>query len=285
MAATAPSPGLPRSAKTLGIPLAGVLLILFFIYLGFPYDRLAEFISAELGREAGIRVAIQKVEPHLQLAGPGFQATGVDARWENGQELQLDRALLRPAWSLSWFRGSPALHLELAGPAGEAVGRLTLNGAGAWKGELRGADLSALPLSALWPGADLEGSIEASMDLRLEEEGPVGTVVFEARDGSLATADLPMALPFERIQGDLAFGGEAFATIQSLRLEGPLLTAEVTGAVGKAPQFSAAPLALTVRLDVNPSIQSLFQSAGVRVARDGSSRLRISGTPARPLVR
>jgi type II secretion system protein N len=271
--------------KTLGFPLAGVLLVTCFIYLGFPYDHLAEYIAAEMGRETGVRLAIREIEPRLQLAGPGLEATGVSARWNDGGELQLDRALLRPAWSLSWLRGSPAIHLEIAGPAGEAEGTLTLDGAGAWEGELRGADLAALPISALWPGAAIEGSMGALVDLHLREGGPVGALAFEARDGSLAAPGLGMALPYERIQGELEFGGEAFATVKLLRLEGPVLTAEVTGALGKARRFESAPLALTARLDVKPPLRSLFQSAGIRVSRDGTARIRISGTPARPVLR
>jgi type II secretion system protein N len=283
VASSAPAPGLPRSAKTLGIPLAAVLLIASFIYLGFPYDRLADYIAAELGRDMGVRLAIREIGPRLQLAGPGLEAAGVGARWNDGRELQLDRALLRPAWSLSWLTGSPAIHLELVGPAGEAEGTLTLNGAGAWDGELRQADLTALPISELWPGLEAKGPVDASVDLHLREGGPEGAISFEARDGLLTVAG--MTLPYERIQGELEFGGDAFASVKLLRLEGPDVTAEVTGALGKAQRFASAPLALTARLDVSPPIRTLFQAAGIRVSRDGTARIRISGTPAQPVVR
>ena len=94
-----------------------------------------------------------------------------------------------------------------------------------------------------------------------------------------------MALPYQHIQGELEFGGEAFATVKLLKLEGPVLNAEVTGTLGKARGFASARLALTARLDVKPPIRALFQSAGIRVSRDGSARIRISGTPAKPVLR
>jgi type II secretion system protein N len=285
VASSAPAPGLPRSAKTIGIPLAAVVLVLSFIYLGFPYDRLADYMEAELGRDRGVRLAIRALGPRLQLAGPGLEAAGVDARWDDGRELQLDRALLRPAWSLSWLTGSPAIHLRLMGPAGEAEGTLTLDGAGAWDGELRQADLTALPISGLWPGLEAEGSVDASVDLHLREGGPEGAISFEARDGLLTLTGSGITLPYERIEGELEFGGDAFARVKLLRLEGPAVTAEVTGALGKAQRFASAPLALTARLDLSPPIRTLFQSAGIRVSRDGTARIRISGTPGRPAVR
>jgi hypothetical protein len=123
------------------------------------------------------------------------------------------------------------------------------------------------------------------VDLQLQEDGPLGALAFEAHEGSLAAPGLGMALPYQHNQGELEFGGEAFATVKLLKLEGPVLNAEVTGTLGKARSFASARLALTARLDVKPAIRALFQSAGIRVSRDGSARIRISGTPAKPVLR
>ncbi len=79
MTPEAKRPALPRSVRIFGIPLLGLLLVVFFIYLGFPYAKLGDRITAELQRSHGVRVDFESLSPRLQLAGPGIQASGVRA--------------------------------------------------------------------------------------------------------------------------------------------------------------------------------------------------------------
>lgn len=275
---------MPRLLRVVGLPLVGVLLVLFFVYLGFPYERLARVVATEAGRLLGARVDIQEVGPRLALTGPGFEARGVRASWENGRRLQLERAAVRPAWSLAWLRGTPALYAELESPLGTVEGTWVSDGA--WYGDVRALDLSAVPLEALWRGAGPEGRLDARVDLRWSESGPEGDVSFEAREGSLRLPDLPTALPYQRCRGVLVFGGESFVAVESFSLEGPLLSVKAKGTLGRAARFESSPLQLELELKATqPGIQSILRSAGLRLGRDGSARVRVTGTPSAPLLR
>lgn len=94
-----------------------------------------------------------------------------------------------------------------------------------------------------------------------------------------------MPVPFDVCKGNLRFGGDALLSVQKFDLEGPLISASATGTVAKAPDFSKAPLALDVEINAQPAIRAVLQSSGLRIGRDGSARLRVTGTPAAPVVR
>ena len=85
----------PRPLLALGIPLAGTLLTGLFIFLGFPYDLLADRLAAQVERALGVRIEIQEVGPKLHLAGPGLEARGVRATWSGGRQLRLDEYRLQ----------------------------------------------------------------------------------------------------------------------------------------------------------------------------------------------
>jgi type II secretion system protein N len=271
--------------RTAGIAAAGLALVTVFVVLGFPYDRLAQYIEAEVHRETGVTLVIGAIEPRLGLAGPALLATGLRLRWPRGDVLPLDAIRVRPAWSLSWLQGAPALRVRLGSPMGEADGTYTLDGFGAWNGEFRAVDLAALPIDALGAGAELEGAADAFLDLRIGEPGPEGRMTFEASDGSVAVPNFPIALPYDRLHGEIEFGGSAFATVKSLELEGPLLSAEVRGSVHRAPVASNAPIEFNIVLRAQPGVRPLLESTGLRVSRDGTARVTVGGTLAHPVPR
>ena len=260
-------------------------LILLFVTLGFPYERLSSFVSSRVGELTGARVTIRELGPSLHLAGPGFTGKGIHATLASGRSLEFDRAVMRPAWSLSWLRGRAAIYTQLEGPVGSAVGVFTTGVGGGYAGELLAADLARLPLVALWPGASFEGQVDAEIDVRREPGGPQGWASFDAVDGSIALAGFPLAVPFEQLSGSLRFGEDAFLEIETVTLDGPLLSAEVTGRVEKALAFDRAPLHLQIQLTAEPAIRSALRAAGVRLGEDGTARVRIGGSPSRPTVR
>ena len=276
---------MPQPLKGAWIALAGAALIAGFIVAGFPYDRLSEYIEAEVQRATGVALAIGTLEPSLGFAGLGLQASDLSLRWPEGELLALDTARLRPAWSLSWLRGAPAIRARVAGPLGEADGTFTLNGFGAWNGDFHDLDLAGLPIELVWPNAELEGFAEAFVDLRMGDAGLEGRVTFEAQDGAVVLPILPTALPYDGLSGDIEFGGNALATVKSIALVGPLLNAEVTGSVGHAPVLADAPLSLSVVVRSQPGVRPLLESAGLRVKPDGSSRIIVSGTTSNPVRR
>jgi type II secretion system protein N len=264
---------------------AGLLLVGFFVYLGFPYERMRETLAARLEAATGAQIEIQELGPRLQLAGPGFETRGLRATLQDGAVVRLDRALLRPAWALSWLRGDPALYAELEGPSGEAAGTAVVTGTRSWSGNLRNLDLAQVPVASFVPGARLSGRADARVDLEFAAEGPQGTVTFEAREGSLTLPDVPAPLPYARSVGELVFGGEHLLEVKSLELEGPLLSGKARGTVGRAPDFDSAPLELELEFEAQPAIRTAVQASGVRFGRDGMAKVRIGGTPNRTVVR
>ncbi len=275
---------MPPALRWSGLALAGAALVLFFVYLGFPYEHLAQLVAAQAGRALGARVEVAEVGPVFTWAGPGFEARGIGIRFDGERRLQLDRAVLRPAWSLAWLRGSPALHAELEGPAGRLEGVWTRDGIA---GDVRGLDLAAVPIDNLWPGGGAQqGRIDARADLRWNDAGPEGELRFEATEGSLQLPDVPVPLPYDSCSGELVFGGEALVSVRAFALDGPLLSVAGRGSVGHAPRFDAAPLQLELELEAKqPVVQSLLRSAGVKVSRSGAAKLELAGTPSAPELR
>ena len=278
--------GLPDRLRLGAISLAGLVLVLFFVYRGFPYDQLAENLAARVGHAMNVRITVQDVAPRLALLGPGIEATDVRIVRNDGNMLRIDRARLRPAWSLAWFRGDPAVHAEIETPLGAADGLLVLGDRRSWSGDLAGVDLTLLAAEIAWPGVNLTGTVDAKLDVEMGDGGPVGTCSFEAREGSLSLAAMPIPVPFATLQGELEFGGDQLVELHDVRLEGPLVTADLSGTIGQAQYFTDAPLNLEVDLSADPPVRDALSQFGVRVGRrSGEAKIRITGTPSVPKVR
>lgn len=286
MGASAPSQRAPRrSPSKLGIVVAGLLLTFFFMYLRFPYDRLAEAIETRIGNATGLRLELFDLGPSLQLLGPGIGARDVRVTLDDGAVLVFDRVRLRPAWSLSWLLGDPAVHLALEGEPGGAAGTLTLGAAPRWSGDLTDLDLDLIPAGAVMPGALLTGRADATVDIALAESGPEGTLRLIARAGSLEHPALPMVVPFETIEGDLILGGDQRAEIVSLELESPLVSGSVAGTLGHSATPETAPLRLEGAFTVSGNIRGALNAQGVSIGNNGVVEFVVMGTPAAPIVR
>ncbi len=278
-------PEIPRRVLVIGVPLAGAFLFSLFLFLGFPYDRLGEFVAAELLRSTGVRVVAQEIGPSVGFAGPAIAAEGVRVHWPDGPSVALDRARLRPAWSLAWLRGRPAIHADLVGPIGALSGTFTGGGEPAWSGSLRGVELSRLPLEKLLGAIEVDGVADAEASLALGEAGPIGELTFEASDGSVFIPDLRYAVPYAVLRGELHFREEVPLEVVSLELEGPMLNASLRGSLGEAARLENAPLHLELSLQLfEPGLRESLRAGGVHVGADGSAELRISGTQAQPRV-
>jgi type II secretion system protein N len=274
----------PRRHQILGIAAAAVLLTGTFAYLRFPYERLATSLSSRLS-EMGLGVEIGSMSPALSLAGPGLAAQDVRIVRGDGSVWRIDSVRVRPAWSLAWLMLRPALHLELATPQGELEGVAVLRGPQRFTGELREVDLTQLVGSEQLAGASLEGRASFDVDVALEDDGPSGPVKIHARDGVLTHPQLPMAIPYEELTGDLTFGGESLVEIASFELKSPMGTGSLKGKVGRDPDPSQAPLDLELAVQVAQGVRASLTSQGVRVGRDGQLQYKISGTAASPVVR
>ncbi len=266
----------------LGLPVAAFVLTSFFLYRGFPYEWLGERAAA-YGRQAGYEVTFQDIAPRLSIAGPGLEATGVRVAARNATPWPVDRALVRPAWSFSWLKGQPAVFSEVETPMGAAAGTVRLGGEAGYRGDLEGLDLARLPLGGA--AGMLQGTADARLDVTFTEGGPVGPIEFEAVNGSLTLPEVPMPVPYEKLTGQIVLGDGNAAQIDSLLLEGPLVTASITGTVGRAPTLDAAPLRLEAKVSAQQTLVPALKSLGMRVSRDGKATVRVAGTVSRPQVR
>lgn len=263
---------------------AAFLITGFFIFLGFPYDRLSDYLALEAGRSTGTRVRIASLGPRVHWTGPGVTATGVRVSLEDGSHYDIDRALLRPAWSLDWLRGTPAIHLTLDAAMGTVVGTYSASESSAFRGTFESSDLSGVPAHLAWPGLELRGSAALALEIERIDLKWVGRTDFQLNGGSLSLDAFPMALPYQRVDGALKFGQPERVEIETLDLKGPLLNAEVRGDVRDAPTFRDAPMSLQVQVTAQPEVREALALAGVRLTKDGTGRIRISGSPASPRV-
>lgn len=289
--ATRPMPGagwLPRSGirRTLLIVGAYLALTSLFVALRFPIDRLTPRVEALASAGTGARVSIGELELHLVALLPELSAIGVDLAWPAGTRARIDRVRVRPAWSLSWFRGQPSLALSLRSGTGRIEGTARLGDDPSFRGAATDVDLARLP-SALFGNAGfaVDGRLDAEFDVRAADGSVEGPVTLRVTDGSLSLPMLPMGVPFETLEGALALGGDRMVTVQSLALEGPLVALAGSGTVGRAPTASLAPLALAARLEVRePALRQLFAGADVDLGTDGVAELSIGGTVGNPLL-
>jgi type II secretion system protein N len=276
---------LPRPLIAIGVPCAGVLLIAFFLIRGFPYDKLGELIANRIEQSRGIHLAIGDVGPALQLAGPALEATQLQMTFPDRSPLQIDRALIRPAWSLSWLTGEPALHMELESPSGSADGTLRWNGDASWVGTIRDVRPELAPVADWIPTGGLTGILDATLDVSMGELGPEGSVEFEIRDGSISLPALSVPLPFESLTGAVNLGGDAYAKVTSLSFEGPTASGSGSGKVGHAVALDQAPIVFEFQLNVKSELSSAVRAAGLKLDREGAGLARVSGTVAKPEIR
>lgn len=272
----------PRPLRVVLIAGACLLFTALLVLRGFPYDLLARRVASEVEAATGTRVAVGALEPRLTLGGPGFEASGVRIQTADGTRVQIDRAALRPAWSLAWLRLAPAFHADLESAPGNLSGVFVLGRSPGFSGRVEAIDLERLPLAVLWPGLELTGVLDADVDLSSSDGAPRGSVGLHARQGSVRTPELPIALPFETLDGELRFGDEHFVEVSRLEAAGPLFSAQLAGTVGRAESAAGAPLDLVVSYQVEPQMRATLESAGLPTKRDGSGRVRIQGTTAQP---
>jgi type II secretion system protein N len=266
-------------------PAGAFVLLLVFVAIGFPYDRIQDQLASLAGAALGGSVQVREMGPAFSIFGPGIEARGVVAVDRAGQRFEIERARVRPAWSLSWLRLSPALFVDVTAAIGRARGTV-IPGQPAFDGSLEGLDLARLPLEAALPGAALEGHAEVEADVALGEAGPEGAVALDARDGSLALPNLPFAIPFVTLQADVHLGDGALVAIERVELDGPMVAAKIAGTVGAAAAWAMAPLDLSVELEVREqALQPALAAYGLRVGPDGKAKLHLSGTAGSPLLR
>jgi len=270
-----------RPLRVGAITLAAILLTGAFMYLRFPYDRLADAVAVRVERASGWRLQITGLGPHPMLLGPGLSAGPIRAQHADGTSLAFDAARARPAWSLAWLGGRPALYVEIEGPLFSAAGTLVLGDAPSFEGRLQDADLNELPLQVLDPQLQITGRVDADISVAMEPAGMAGPIALAAREGSFSHPGLPLAIPYDAITGELEFGGDHWLTVHRFDIQSPLLTGQVRGTVGPPPTAS---LDLEMELVPGDAARAALYAQGVRVDPDGTLSLRLGGTASHPVV-
>lgn len=289
--ASAPPPAaswLPqsRARRVWLLALAYLALTSLFVVLRFPIDRLTPRVETVASRVSGARVAIGELEFHLVALLPELSARHAVLSWPAGTQLRLDRVRVRPAWSLSWFRGQPSLVLSVRRGSGRIRGTARLGDPPSFRGSATDVDLAQLPPALLGSaGLALDGRLDGTFDIRSGADGPEGTIALRAVDGSLSLSILPMGVPFESLEAALALGGDMQLTVQSLALEGPLVALAGSGTVGRGSAAALAPLQLAARLEVREAaLRQLFAGTDIELDRDGVAELSIRGTVSDPVL-
>lgn len=278
-------PTLPRRARLAGAVVAALLLLLAFVALGFPYERLRARVEHEAERATEADVSIGSLGPGLGLTGPVLHASDVSVRTEEGALLRVDELRVGPALASLALR--PALRVDARGSLGRAHGTVYLGERTGFSGTLEEIDLGSPPLARLLSRLGLTGRGRVDGTVRDGGTGLRGHVTFELTDGSFQHPSLPFALPYASLRGELEARDDGSIDVRHFGLDGPLLGAEVTGRVGApAPHYSGSPLDLRATLhDVEPQARGLLQRLGVRVGRDGRADVRLAGTLSAPRVR
>jgi type II secretion system protein N len=279
---------LPRWLVIASYPVAALVLILFFIFLGFPYNQLAQRLGRIVESNTNIQIRIGDLSPQIGLGGPELAASEVLARIEDKQPIVIERMVLRPAWSLSWFRAQPAIYLDVTSDVGDVSGTLILGSDWGWDGTLKHVHFDLLPLEMI-ETFDLHGNLDATIDLQRTTteagSGFVGRVEFDLREGTLRTEGLPIALPFESLHGRLDFGGEKYIHLSGVELQGPLLDGTIQGDVGYATGSSGQPISIDVAFRLRNDGLASMLGAVAGQGEDGRSHIQITGTLARPVIR
>lgn len=281
--ASASSP-LPQSRplRITVIAVAAFLLTSFFIYLGFPYDRVADLAAQQIQSATGYRLAYGPVDASPGLLGPGIAVESLRATAPGGESWDFSRVRVRAAWSPAWFTLKPALYIDAESELGHVRGVAVVSGEPAFDGEALGVDLSTLLAGRLPARTELSGNADIVADVAMSPAGPDGPISLLAREGVLSHPRLPMDVPYQQIEGEVRLGGENTAEIVSLTIDSPLGTGRISGTVGQAPVMARAALDLSIEITAAEDIRGALSAQGVRFGADGSMTLQVSGTVASP---
>jgi type II secretion system protein N len=272
-----------RPLRIAAVVAAAIVLTTTFVYLGFPYDRLGPILEAQAEAATGARITVGAVSASPQLLGPGIAFEDLRADLGSGPPIALSRLRLRPAWSLSWLRGRPALAVDAESGTGHVQGVVTLGSAPSFEGEASELDLRTLGVESFAEGLSLEGTADVELSLSFEDAGTEGPITLTARSGNLSHPSLPLSIPYDEIRGDFVLGGEVSVRIESLEIDSSLGQGSVSGTVGHGA--STAPLDLEVRVTAAPAVQAVLRAQGVRLDRKGAAQFRVAGTASSPAVR
>ena len=281
----------------------GVLCFLFFTYLTFPYQKVANVLIAKLEARTPYEIQITDVDPYLF---PGISLEGVTVYSRSGAGsppdeakrkrriplLEVDRLRLRLKL-FSLLRGGIGIAFCSRFASGEFRGSyFRSSGRFAFRSKWRDIQLSGFNflkehgiglLGSLSGGADVEGN---PTDIRTGK----GSISFQVDGGGLQNTTLMKVITLPDMGFD-RFGGkfvlkEGKLHFDQVEMKGNDLQAEFTGEVNLRKPVRNSILSLNLRFkpssEVDDQIGYLFTTAMMRKDRQGFYTRRVSGTLGSP---
>ena len=279
-----------RLKRGLRLGFGAVLLTALFVYLGFPYERLIQYVLDRSGDNQAVEISFESASSNLEWLGPGIEVEGITIIPNAPPRIYLGRVALRPAWSFSWFRGVPSIHATVEALAGEIDASIQLEDPLHVIGTFFLMDASALPLPARGPEIPIRGPLEIDFDLSgsVGGDSPIweGTLALRGEDGSIVFPDFPVAIPYTELEGLIRLGGDSLLSVEVGRMEGPLVNATLSGIVNGDRLNKSAIVEMRVATESDDaSVQKAMRDLGLEVDPDGKAQLSLAGTLASPRLR
>ncbi len=264
-----------------GYILAGIAMLLFFLYLRFPGEALTDYVKAAAAQDPRALISLDTIRPSFP---PGLSASNVTIgdRGRPEATLHADILSVRPR-GFSLLRGELAFLIAAKGYGGEARGRVdfprlfSLRGPLSAEATLRDVRIERCAWLQEALARRITGTLQGTVSLNGTKEtlkNSTGNVDFTLTNGVFPLADGFLdfkKIDFSRIEGKLRILNGTIKITQ-LTLTGETLRASLKGNILIADEFRES------RIDLSGTIEMPAQ---------GNRRLtlNISGTLDNPKTR
>ncbi len=268
------------------LTVGGVILILLFAALQFPWERMRPIFESQLAMATGANVRLEALDLGISTRGPVADVMGLSMTWPGQPPFVLEMARVGPALSTSWFSGQPALAVDMAIAGGGVVGTIWPTGDLGFDGSFRDINPELLPLPQGSSPSPIDGVVSGTADVEQIAGQWAGDLRLNGQHGSVALPGLPLALPFDELAIDVTLGEDGSVEIRQASLDGPMASFDAQGAVGAAASMDLAPIDLQVDLrGVQQALHDPMRQQGIQLDGNGAGRVTVSGTASRPVLR
>ena len=243
-----------------GYILAGVVMLIGFLYLRFPGEALTDYIkAAAAAQDPELQLSIDTLRPCFP---PGLALENVTAAFRGRPEttLHADSLTIRPG-GIGLLKGRLSVIATAQGYGGEIKGKVDFSSffpsGGSFNTEVTLRDLRTEKCA--WPrdllarqiAGTLKGSVTFSGTMEAPKNG-AGNADFTLTNGSYQLVESFLGferLDFSKVEGKLSFRNGALKIAQ-LTLSGDKLNCSLRGNILLADDFQASQLDLNGTLDI-----------------------------------
>ena len=243
----------------IGYPLAGIAMLLVFLYLRFPGEALTDYVKAAVAAQyPGATLSIDTIRPSFP---PGLALSNITVGLRNRPDpiLRVDDLTIRPG-GLALLRGRLAILATATGYGGEVRGKVEFSRLFSFQGPLTAAvDIRDLRIDK-WAWLrelfvrQVTGTLKGTINLTGTAEAlknGTGTVDFTLTNGTYPLQEPFLGLDkidYSRVEGKASFRNGALKVTQ-LTLTGEKLRCSLKGNILLADDFQAS------KLDLNGTIE------------------------------